>query len=716
MDSNLDSDDSVTFVDSIELGSNVKQEPDSVLDSFHNAICDSKTVLKKPEQIDTDKQKEMRYPDHPMPINSRLHHLKKIPFLFNGTYFKLVKTDLHSCTSKSKTMLAECNFCEPGKLIKGTLNITSNFLSHLKRQHPSQYAKYLKERPLLARSSVPLPKSFSGVSPSSSTGSSMNESIEELELSFFDDKILTFVIENALPLSIVQTPSFKSLFDETKLTVKPNTFFAKILDSRYSRAFAQLRDILADVSYFCTTFNVWLAKGKFVFGYTCHWINESFCRRSAVLGFRSFSVDKACQRIPEYFHTIHYQYGITEDRIVSSLTNSDDDVIRGFGEFGLNDYYEVGSNQEDEERAQNLTDMSEFDKSFPERGDCVVQNLFALVTTDFIELLKLDEKLFQLHRNVFGRCSEIWTKCTSTQKCDKIKSFIAFPSKYPTSTDWTTLYDCVRAMINNKEKLTNLCVFLDVPFLTPIEIEYLEEYCQLMEPMASALKFLQTESQMLYGYFLPSLVTIKVKLHKLDFYSFKHLSFAGEQIGNKLFERFQNFYEIRPECINAVIAAVSCPVIKFKFVKALSQIVPKVTTESIRSYFINYAKEFQGFVMENHCKSENTSSVKMETSVDESFFDFEQCSKAKDSFDPEVEIKNEINRYLADDDHSLSSLERYPIVKRLFLKYNTTIPSYASVRRLFAYSGLTSCKRNLKMSGRHFERLVFMKAFECYEY
>ena len=81
--------------------------------------------------------------------------------------------------------------------------------------------------------------------------------------------------------------------------------------------------------------------------------------------------------------------------------------------------------------------------------------------------------------------------------------------------------------------------------------------------------------------------------------------------------------------------------------------------------------------------------------------------------DPLLRIKREFNRYLADEDNSLSSLEQYPIVKNVFMKYNTPLPSYASVRKMFAYSGVTSSKRNLKMSSRHFERLVIMKGNDC---
>ena len=68
-------------------------------------------------------------------------------------------------------------------------------------------------------------------------------------------------------------------------------------------------------------------------------------------------------------------------------------------------------------------------------------------------------------------------------------------------------------------------------------------------------------------------------------------------------------------------------------------------------------------------------------------------SEPKDSFFtfplPEnANANDEVSRYLDDTDLSLQSLNRYSIIKQLFLKYNAPTPSSAPVERLFSAGGL----------------------------
>ena len=71
--------------------------------------------------------------------------------------------------------------------------------------------------------------------------------------------------------------------------------------------------------------------------------------------------------------------------------------------------------------------------------------------------------------------------------------------------------------------------------------------------------------------------------------------------------------------------------------------------------------------------------------------------------------EDEVQKYLQDPDKTLGSLKAYPIVKALFLKYNTTLPSSAPVERLFSQGGLVFTPHRNRMTDEHFEQTLLLR-------
>ena len=70
------------------------------------------------------------------------------------------------------------------------------------------------------------------------------------------------------------------------------------------------------------------------------------------------------------------------------------------------------------------------------------------------------------------------------------------------------------------------------------------------------------------------------------------------------------------------------------------------------------------------------------------------------------QVKAQAMNFLSDADKSLSRLHFFPAVQRLFLKFNTALPSSAPVERLFSIAGLIETSTRNRLSDSNFEKLL----------
>ena len=72
-------------------------------------------------------------------------------------------------------------------------------------------------------------------------------------------------------------------------------------------------------------------------------------------------------------------------------------------------------------------------------------------------------------------------------------------------------------------------------------------------------------------------------------------------------------------------------------------------------------------------------------------------------------IDKECINYLSDTGTGLTMLSRYPKVRKVFQKFNTTLPSSAPVERLFSTDGQIEVPRRNQLSDSLFEKLLLLK-------
>ena len=68
-------------------------------------------------------------------------------------------------------------------------------------------------------------------------------------------------------------------------------------------------------------------------------------------------------------------------------------------------------------------------------------------------------------------------------------------------------------------------------------------------------------------------------------------------------------------------------------------------------------------------------------------------------------VESEVNDYAK----KYECLNKYPTVKRVFLEFNTTIPSSAPVERLFSLGNLVLTPKRNRLTDARFEKMLLMR-------
>jgi len=115
-----------------------------------------------------------------------------------------------------------------------------------------------------------------------------------------------------------------------------------------------------------------------------------------------------------------------------------------------------------------------------------------------------------------GKCSALWNKAGRPKSAEVIKNGIGCCMKTPCVTSWNSLYDCLTLLLKHRSKLNDLMSRLELPIFKSHELDFLEEYCECLGPIACAIDRLQGEKGCYYGHLLPTLLTVQNKLNAIE--------------------------------------------------------------------------------------------------------------------------------------------------------------------------------------------------------
>ncbi|XP_015121281.1 uncharacterized protein LOC107044049 [Diachasma alloeum] len=220
-----------------------------------------------------------------------------------------------------------------------------------------------------------------------------------------------------------------------------------------------------------------------------------------------------------------------------------------------------------------------------------------------------------------------------------------------------------------------------------------------MRPVSLALQILQGDTDVSYGYLLPTLISTKNKLTKLLSEDLTYCKPLVTVLATSLQTRFSNYFNVDEDGEAAAVAAAVHPKFKLRWLPCLDTSAQKNVRNAITNAIIS-------------CRSpsENIQS-KEEPLIDG--FDFDVGGQTQATIQCNLEIsadETDFRRFCNDTKTDLSLLHAYPAVKAIYLKFNTLLPSSASVERLFSFAGMFDIAKFNRLTDANFEKRVLSKA------
>ena len=331
---------------------------------------------------------------------------------------------------------------------------------------------------------------------------------------------------------------------------------------------------------------------------------------------------------------------------------------------------------------------------------CASHTLSLIATADAKNIT--DSRFKKQSLATFRKCGALWNACRRPKKGEIVRRVFGCQFSYPVITRWNSLYDAISLILTKKEELTSALWELDLPDFTENDIKFLEEYECVMAPIAAGIDRLQGEKSNLYGYYLPTILSIEAKLDKIDN---ENLTFAGPLLAKSkqsLKSRFKSIIELdfSRECVMAMLAATTNPDIKLKWITIRSSTDTEVFRRKVLQLLADEMSNLKT------CKEETE--ARPTTVGSDPFFEFKDNSNLEKTASNDVDL--EVLNFLNDHSCDVSSLNQYPKIRKVFLKHNTPLPSSAAVERLFSFAGIIHSPKRSMLTDDRLSQLVLLKS------
>ena len=626
-------------------------------------------------------------------------------------YFKVVEEG-------ERNLRVRCTLCAPSsqKTLSSARNTTSNFKKHLDTVHKA--TKLVGKEPAKGKRSRESTGADNDEPPTPAKRQRTLLSQATISPVKLRSLMSEYIVEDMLPLSTVDSPAFRKLFEGVySMQIPGRKALTTHLDNVFASMEPKLKESLKEIEFVCTTADVWKACNKGFFGMTIHWINPTTLQRckaaiscSRLIGRNTYDV------LAGRIESIHRHFEICP-KVTATITDNGSNFVKAFKVFTADPSpssasEEVIEQQDDDQlqseeneevsfedmsdaltlESENDDDYTQVEYELPSHERCAAHTLNLVASSDVEKSLSSSSLSKQIFRSSFAKCTVLWNKASrSTVASDHVEATLKRKLTVPSSTRWNSYYDAVsRITENSLEELNTLCTRLELRRFTEKELTFLKEYCKVLYPLVRGLDILQGEENCYYGTLLPTLVTILRKTKAIKTQLSTMTTGMAFSVEDAIKRRFEKVLDSKV----AIISAITLPKFKLKWVEL----------QATKDHYTQMLIDEMCLYADTDCEEREDvdDSQKDNTKRDFYEFDSDEESTACDS------VELEAARYLSDA-KTLECLHNYPTIKKLFLKYNTTLPSSAPVERLFSMGNLVLTPKRNRLTNTRFEKLLLLR-------
>lgn len=655
--------------------------------------------------------------------------------ILDGKFYKLVqsKSTIHNYT-------AACQLCKIE--IKGNRHSTHNFLSHLKRKHGEEaftdYKNYLDDEKRRRCEKTLNNDSVQG-----------QRKIRQLTQQDFETKMSKFIVNSMIPFRAIEDKYLIDVMDDLGIINKglrlpSRRSVVRKVEELFDENNKNVREQLKNVDYVCTSADIWSGRRRSFFGVTAHWVDSNYQRKSAALACKRFTKTHSYDRIASLLQNIHLNFGLTYPKIVATVTDNGSNFVKAFKTFGIekkviessaeNEPYlfpdivdedESSSDSEDDvsnkhrdSASTSSTQSNQFSQeikiNLPNHYRCASHTLHLCATSDVTNGFKEHPALAERHKNTLSKCSALWNLASRPKTAEVIQEVLGHTLSRPGETRWNSLFESLKQIYSIKEKIHELYRNLKMKSsqqLMEEEFLYIQEYLECSEPLASIIDILQGENNVFFGMLFPGLVALRRKVHLLNEKTWLYSTQLVAIYKSSVEKRFDDFFRLNSATAeSAAIAAISHPAFKKRWLPCIDVQLQDKILQLFKNAVI---KEIISATTNDDTLSLSTRREREKTPAFMTFFDFgvnEEQAGFTDNGEAKAEIQ--ISNYFGCPLTNVKSLDAFPAIKKVFLKYNTPLPSSAPVERLFSFATLTNRPKSNRLTDKNFEIRVVLKANE----